>query len=397
MRHFLVGAATGFCLCITRATLFYSSISIIVAADNSCNADKTVGDNPNKNNNCPSVPQSSSNNDYKMTLPPTAYVTLKNKLVLCRVTTGLWQLSGAHNHRITQQNLNAAVTDLVNLIEAGFTSVDLADHYGAAEDVVGELQASHPEVARKAVFMTKWVPQPGPMTDAIVLKALDVSRRRMKMPTLDLVQFHWWEYSDPRYINLVESAQNLVGQNVLRGVALTNFDSARVVQLATKADIVSNQVSFSIVDLRPLNQMLKVCQERNIVLISYGVLLGGLLTDRFLNKPEPSAAQLNTASLKKYMGFVRQWGSWTLFQELLNVLDAIAKKHNVSIANVAVRWVIEHDGVVALIGARIGLQVHIEENLKVFSFQLDSEDLSKIAQVQRKARMLPGDCGDEYR
>jgi len=201
---------------------------------------------------------------------------------------------------------------------------------------------------------------------------------------------------------------------VLRGVALTNFDTTRLIQIADRVPVVSNQVSFSIVDTRPLDAMLPACRQRNIVVVAYGVLLGGLLSERFLNVAQPTtAAQLNTASLKKYMGFVLQWGGWGLFQTLLGVLNGIGKKHNVSLANVAVRWVLQvcaflrtrhgltrspkHDGVVALIGARLGLQVHVEENARVFALTLDEADMQAIADVQRLARRLRGDCGDEYR
>jgi len=128
-------------------------------------------------------------------LPPSAYITLNNGLVLCRITTGMWQLSGGHAHRVSESNIDRAVADMAALVRAGFTSFDLADHYGNAEDVVGYFHSAHPELASKAVFMTKWVPQPGPMPESAVLSALDVSRRRMKMATLDLVQFHWWDYA----------------------------------------------------------------------------------------------------------------------------------------------------------------------------------------------------------
>jgi len=142
-------------------------------------------------------------------------------------------------------------------------------------------------------------------------------------------------------MDMVENAQRLVGKHVLRGVALTNFDTTRLIEIANRVPVVSNQVSFSIVDTRPLDAMLPACRHRNIVVVAYGVLLGGLLSERFLNAAQPTAAQLNTASLKKYMGFVLQWGGWGLFQTLLGVLDGVAKKHNVSLANVAVRWVVQ--------------------------------------------------------
>jgi len=85
----------------------------------------------------------------------------------------------------------------------------------------------------------------------------------------------------------------------------------------------------------------------------------------------------------------------------LKVLDGIAKKHQVSIANVAVRWVLEQPAVGgAIVGVRFGLKQHIDDTKKVFSFKLDDKDIESIAAVTRNGRDLMrviGDCGDEYR
>ena len=97
------------------------------------------------------------------------------------------------------------------------------------------------------------------------------------------------------------------------------------------------------------------------------------------------------------------WGGWVLFQELLTVLSVIGKKYNVSISSVAIRWVLDHDYVGAvIIGARMGISEHIEENLTVFSFKLDEEDKAKIQTILDQCRAqnvfkAMGDCGAEYR
>lgn len=97
------------------------------------------------------------------------------------------------------------------------------------------------------------------------------------------------------------------------------------------------------------------------------------------------------------------WGGWALFQNLLAVLDTIGQKYNASISNVAIRWVLDHDYVGAVIvGARMGISEHTEENLKAFSFKLDDNDKASIQDIldRSKARDVfedMGDCGAEYR
>jgi aryl-alcohol dehydrogenase-like predicted oxidoreductase len=98
---------------------------------------------------------------------------------------------------------------------------------------------------------------------------------------------------------------------------------------------------------------------------------------------------------------VDAWGGWQLFQELLAVLRQIADKHRVSIANVAVRYILDRPAVAGVIvGTRLGLAEHRADNARSFSFSLATEDLERIETVLVKSRDLYrviGDCGDEYR
>ncbi|CAN6438769.1 unnamed protein product [Victoria cruziana] len=95
------------------------------------------------------------------------------------------------------------------------------------------------------------------------------------------------------------------------------------------------------------------------------------------------------------------WGGWNLFQDLLQTLKEVASKHGVSIAAVAVRYILDQPSVAgSMIGVRLGLSQHIEDSLAIFSLELDEEDKSNINSVSKKGRDLLkviGDCGDEYR
>ena len=240
------------------------------------------------------------------------------------------------------------------------------------------------------------------MTRQIVENNVDISLRRMGVERLDLLQFHWWEYGDKRYLDALEQLAALRDEGKIHRVALTNFDTERLREIADHGvRVVSNQVQYSLIDRRPEVQMSQVCEEQRVWLLPYGVLCGGLLSDRFLGQPEPGPAQLNTASLGKYKQMINAWGGWELFQQLLSVLRGIADKHEVSIANVAERYVLEKPAVAGvIIGARLGVAEHIAENARLFAFALDDDDNQAIETVLANARDLYriiGDCGDEYR
>src|SRR5262245_27809523 len=147
--------------------------------------------------------------------------------------------------------------------------------------------------------------------------------------------------------------------------------------------------------------MAAFCDEHGITLLPYGALLGGLMAEKYVARPEPRRSELSTASLQKYRNMIEAWGGWSLFQELLAAVKQIADRHQVSIANVAVRAILDRPAVAAVIvGTRLGLAEHMADTTRVFGFQLDSDDRAKLDAASAKSRDLAnliGDCGDEYR
>jgi aryl-alcohol dehydrogenase-like predicted oxidoreductase len=324
-------------------------------------------------------------------------------LNICRLLNGMWQVSGAHGSISPTQ----AIESMFLYTDAGFTTWDLADHYGPAEDFIGEfrrqwLAQRGQEATQNLQAFTKWVPRPGKMTAEIVEKNIDISRRRMNVESLDLLQFHWWDYRDKNYLDALYFLTQLQKKGKIKHLALTNFDTEHL-KIITGAGIkiVSNQVQFSLIDHRPLVKMVEFCQQHQIYLLAYGTLAGGLFSAKYLGHPEPGSMSLKTASLRKYKNMIDAWGGWTLFQQLLGVLKPIADRYHVSMPNVAVRYILEQPMVAgAIVGVRLGVSEHIAENARIFDFQLSPEDYQKINSVLDKSRDLflgIGDCGDEYR
>lgn len=338
-----------------------------------------------------------------MNLPQASRLQFTPDLNICRILNGMWQVSGYHG-RIDPKK---AIQSMFEYMDAGFTTWDLADHYGPAEDLIGEfrrqLVATRGEEALSNLqAFTKWVPRPMKMTKELVEKNIDISRKRMGVETIDLIQFHWWEYRDNNYLDALKYMAELQKKGKIKHLALTNFDTEHLkIITETGIKIVSNQVQFSLIDRRPQAQMVQFCEQHDIKLLAYGTLAGGLLSEKYLGEREPGMLGLNTASLKKYKNMIDAWGGWNVLQKLLSVLKEIANKHGVSIANVAVRYVLEQPAIAgAIVGARLGISEHIKENARVFDFSLDTEDYQQIDSVSTKSRdlyQLIGDCGDEYR
>jgi aryl-alcohol dehydrogenase-like predicted oxidoreductase len=324
-------------------------------------------------------------------------------LSICRILNGMWQVSGAHGSIEPAR----AIAEMFAYHDAGFTTWDLADHYGPAEDFIGRFRREFAarygsDRLSEIQAFTKWVPNPGRMTRRAVEDAIGISLSRMGVDRLDLLQFHWWDYGDRGYLDALKHLADLQSEGKIRYLALTNFDTERMRIIADNGiRIVSNQVQYSIVDRRPEAAMAAFCRDHGITLLTYGTLLGGLLAEKYLGWPEPRRSELNTASLQKYKNMIDAWGGWALFQELLTVVKAIADRHQVSIANIGVRYILDRPAVAGVIvGTRLGVAQHIADNARVFGFALDPEDRAQIETVISKSRDLMriiGDCGDEYR
>jgi len=323
--------------------------------------------------------------------------TLAKDLEICRILNGMWQVAGAHG----QIDSESAISDMKKYHEVGFTTWDLADIYGPAESLIGEFRR---KVGKEEKFqaLTKFVPNPGPMSNSIVTHHIEQSLKKMNTDCIDLLQFHWWDYNDDSYLDALNHLSKLQSEQKIKHLGLTNFDTERVkIMIENNFHIVSNQVQYSILDNRPEKLMVPFFEKYNLKILSYGTLLGGFFSEKYLNTDEPHRGNLTTASLQKYKNMIDEWGGWSLFQELLSVLDSIAKKHKCSIANIATRFILDKPQVAGvIIGSRLGIINHREDNTKTFDIKLDQKDISLIKTITAKSNDLfeiIGDCGDEYR
>ncbi len=116
-------------------------------------------------------------------------------------------------------------------------------------------------------------------------------------------------------------------------LGLTNFDTDHLHLLVKQGyRIATNQVCFSLLDRRAGEEMTAFCLANGVKLLAYGTLAGGLLTDKWLGKPEPALGDIKDWSKMKYARFVAQIGGWRVLQGILEALAKVAKKHGVSIA-----------------------------------------------------------------
>lgn len=243
------------------------------------------------------------------------------------------------------------------------------------------------------------------MTKEIVRGHVRLAMKRMDVQKLDMLQFHWWDYSDERYLEALGHLADLQKEGLIEELSVTNFNTEHLQKVVNDGiKISTNQLQYSLIDCRPAVKMTQFCEASGISLLAYGVVGGGLLTDRYLHLKEPvGKADLTTASLAKYKQMIDAWGGWELFQCLLEEMSSIAQVHNVSIANVALRYILDKPVVAGVIvGCRFsapGAQ-HIEDNFRSLDLKLSADEIRRLEEIHSQGNNLfetTGDCGDEYR
>jgi aryl-alcohol dehydrogenase-like predicted oxidoreductase/enamine deaminase RidA (YjgF/YER057c/UK114 family) len=334
-----------------------------------------------------------------MTAAVPGHIELAPGLTISRVVTGLWQVADMERGG-KPLDLDRAAAALNDYAAAGFDTFDMADHYGSAEDIAGLFNEGVAKGRFKpGTIFTKWCPTPGEMTPEVVRAGVQRSMDRLKTNRIDLLQLHWWVFEHPAYLDAMRELAKMQAEGKIGHLGLTNFDTDHLHLLAKQGyRIATNQVCFSLLDRRAGEEMTQFCVANGVKLLAYGTLAGGLLTDKWLGKAEPDHGDIQDWSKMKYARFVAQIGGWRVLQGILEALAKVARKHNVSIANVATRWVLEQPAVGAIIvGARLGESEHRADNLKLFAFALDAEDMRVIDAALDETIRIPGDCGQEYR
>ncbi len=157
------------------------------------------------------------------------------------------------------------------------------------------------------------------MTRDVVREGIGRSLDRMALDRVDLMQFHWWMFQHPAYLDALEEMATLRDEGRIGHIGVTNFDADHLRLIVRHGlPIVSNQVSFSLLDRRAAGALSAFCQESGVRLLAYGTLGGGFLSDRWVGKPEPT--DIPDWSKSKYKRFIDVIGGWPALQALLATL-----------------------------------------------------------------------------
>src|SRR5277367_1186865 len=319
-------------------------------------------------------------------------MSLSGDYSISRIIKGGWHLAGDHGDIDPEQ----AQKDMATFVDAGITTFDCADIYTGVERLIGSFRRAYPTHAKQVQIHTKFVPDLSDLrsVDRAQVEALiDRSLMRLGQERLDLVQFHWWDFSVPRYVETALELDRLRRSGKIARIGVTNFDTPRLKELVDAGiPITSHQVQYSLVDDRPNHGMVAFCRAQNIALLCYGTVCGGFLSERWLGKPAP-AHDLANRSLAKYKLIIEDFGGWDLFQELLEVLSHVAAAHDTDIASVATRAMLDKNQVAAAIVGAVNTS-HLHAHAQIGTLRLHTDELVSIANVLHRRKGPRGDVYD---
>ncbi len=349
-----------------------------------------------------------------MTIVPR--VSLARDYDISQIIKGGWQLAGGHG----AVNVKSAHADMDAFVRAGVTTFDCADIYTGVEALIGGFighqragdavgargrvgvgsrprdeerpSSGQPSSVRVQVH-TKCVPDLDTLdhlTAADITRTVERSRTRLGVDAIDLVQFHWWDYTRGDYVAAAQTLADLRERGVIRNLGATNFGTEPLRRmLDAGVPIVAHQVQYSLLDRRPAGDMTSLAQQHGVGLLSYGALAGGFFSRRWLGAPEPTEP-LDNRSLTKYKLIIDETGGWVHFQRLLRVLNTIAESHGVGIGSVAIRWLLNQPAVSSVIvGARNA--EHLGDTLAALSFRLTTSEQAELDGVLAEQPVPPGD------
>ncbi|HEY9375899.1 MAG TPA: aldo/keto reductase [Jiangellaceae bacterium] len=259
-------------------------------------------------------------------------------------------------------------------LAAGVNFLDTAAMYGkgVSERRVGELTKG-----KDVVVATKF-PFGNFSRERSLPATLDESLTRLQRSRIDLYQIHYpfpW-LSIPKLMNLLADA---VEAGKVRAVGVSNYNAKQMrtahAELAKRGlPLASNQVQYSLLRRDPeTNGVLEACQELGVTLIAYMPLASGALTGKYSASNRP-------AGWRRYMRYFRGKNLAKL-EELLELLRAIGDHHGASPSQVSLRWLIQHDGVLPIVGAKNGNQAR--QNAGALGFALEDDELNALSEATK--------------
>jgi aryl-alcohol dehydrogenase-like predicted oxidoreductase len=295
----------------------------------------------------------------------------------------IWEVIGG----IDQQSVDALVS---GALDAGINFVDTANVYsaGESETMLGKALGSR---RHEVVLATKVRGRTGPGPNQVglsrlhILQAVEASLKRLDTDYIDLYQIHRFDLLT-NIEDTLRALDDLVHSGKVRYVGCSNLAAWQLM----KALAVSRgqglerfkctQSYYSLAGRDLEREMIPLLKDQGLGLLVWSPLAGGFLSGKFTRDSGDDAARrakFDFPPVDKEKGF-----------DILDVAKEVADRHGVSVAQVAIAWILANRAVTSvIIGARKPAQ--LEDNLKAIDVRLSAEDMKALDEVSKLTTEYP--------
>jgi aryl-alcohol dehydrogenase-like predicted oxidoreductase len=286
-------------------------------------------------------------------------------------------------------------------LDAGINFFDTADvySYGESEELLGRavraagVRRDSVVIATKVRSAMSEGAQAGTgdvnnvgLSRQHIMAACEQSLQRLGMDYIDLYQVHGWDVVTP-IEETMRALDDLVRQGKVRYLGCSNWSARHLMKALMLSDahdwarFVSLQAYYSLVGRDLEHELLPLCLEEGLGVLPWSPLSGGFLTGKYRrDNPRPAGARrtgFDFPPIDEARGF-----------DAVDVLDAIAREKNATIAQVALAWALAQPGVTSIIiGAN--KMSHLEDNLKSAEIELTAEEMARLSASTRPVQLYP--------
>ena len=302
----------------------------------------------------------------------------KTGLRVSKLCLGTWGIGGAGWDSYSDESRMDAIKAA---LECGINFIDTAPAYnaGKAECYVGET-LSKLKKRREVVISTKCGNK---FVDGkylrcgskeSILKQCDESLKNLKTDYIDIYLVHWPD-PDVELEETIDAVSTLKKEGKILHAGVSNFSKEQIEEAQKYCKIEAFQPQYSLAD-RKDEKLIRWAHEQGLGIMTYGTLGGGILTG---NYPKLRTFEQTDSRNRFYPYFKEPLFSKAM--ELLTIMDQIAEERNVSLAQIAEKWVIQKRFVSScIIGAQS--RARVEENCRNLQWELTDNEIRRLESVR---------------
>ena len=302
----------------------------------------------------------------------------KTGLKVSKLCLGTWGIGGAGWDSYSDESRMDAIKAA---LECGINFIDTAPAYnaGKAECYIGET-LNKLKKRREVVISTKCGNK---FVDGkylrcgskeSILKQCDESLKNLKTDYIDIYLVHWPD-PDVELEETIDAVSTLKKEGKILHAGVSNFSKEQIEEAQKYCEIEAFQPQYSLAD-RKDEKLIRWAYEQGLGIMTYGTLGGGILTGNY----RELRTFEQTDSRNRFYPYFKE-PLFSKAMELLTVMDQIAEERNVSLAQIAEKWVLQKRFVSScIIGAQS--RARVEENCRNFQWELTDNEIRRLEAVR---------------